>query len=206
MERTAIISVDGHVRASREALPGLRREAVPRPSSTSGSGHRRRTGARRGGRPARARRRVAVGLRPPPEGHGEPGCRGRGAVPQRRCPSRRLPASDVGTSAVPSSTGRPGWPTTGGSPTSARRRRAAGPARRSSPSTTSSQAVRGRPLGPRARTGRHHDAGPAARRHLLLRPRPRPGVGRLRRRRPADQPARWLRCARPTVHPVSPPS
>ena len=56
-------------------------------------------------------------------------------------------------------------------------------------------AVARRPLGQGARAGRRHDAGPAARWHLLLRPRPRPGVGRLRGGRPADQPARRVRRA-----------
>ena len=48
------------------------------------------------------------------------------------------------------------------------------------------------PLGEGARPGRRHDARPASRRDLLLRSRARPGVGRLRRGRPADQPARGL--------------
>ena len=54
---------------------------------------------------------------------------------------------------------------------------------------------RGHPLGQGARPGRRHDARPAARRDLLLRPRARPGLGRLRRGRPARQPARRLGCA-----------
>ena len=205
MSKTAIISVDGHVRASRSDYRNYVEkrfldafDAWARAEEEAGCARERQP--ERGARPD-----VAVGLGPPPEGHGEPGRRGRGAVPERAAlpgeaggrrglvlrprdrppgPPRLQPLAGRLLRADARPPGRPG-------PHLVRRRRPGGG---------------GHPLGQGARPRWRHDARPASRRDLLLRPGARPGVGRLRRGRPARSASTVGRARRPTGRRGSPPS
>ena len=132
MSKTAIISVDGHVRASRSDYRNYVEKQLPRRLRRLGREREEAAGAPESGNlSAGPRPDVAVGLGPPTEGHGEPGSRGRGAVPERSALPDKAGGRRAARSPTPSSTARRGWPTTAGWPTSARRRRAVGPARRS---------------------------------------------------------------------------
>ena len=115
-----------------ERLPELRRAALPRLPSMRGPSAEEAAGAPESGNlSAGLDPDVAVGLGPAPEGHGEPGRRGRGALPERAAVPVAGRRTTSARSPTPRSTGRRAWPTTAGWPTSAPRRRAVGPGRRS---------------------------------------------------------------------------
>ena len=196
MSRTAIISVDGHVKASRAGYRDYVEQQYLDDYDASVKA------AEDAGLPDAGNLNPEFGVEAQwdsdrrleaLESHG---CGGRGAVPERPA----VPGEPAGGlrahAATPSWPPPDGRPTTGGSPTSAPRRRGGAPARRSSSFDDIDAGDRGRPLGQGARPRRDHDAGAQPRRHHLLRSRARPDLGRHPGRGPADQPARRRRCSR----------
>ncbi len=133
-----------------------------------------------------------MGFRSPSQGHGEPGCRSRGALPER-------------TAFPGEAGGRRGFflRPRDRAPGSARLQPLAGRLLRADAGPSSRTGARfvrrhrpgrgGYPLGQGPRLGRCHDARPTSWWDLLLRSRARSGVGRLRRGRAADQSTWWHR-------------
>ena len=203
MSKTAIISVDGHVKASRAGY----REYVERQYLDDYD--QWVEAAEEAGLPDAGNLNPAFGVEAqwdsgsPPRGGRGPGRRRRGAVPQRAAvpdePARglrahaeprvgRRRATHVQPVARRLLCRNPGAPGRAGRDLLRRHRRRRGR----------------RPLGQGARPRRDHDAAAQPGRHLLLRPRARPGLGCHPGRRPADQPARRRWRARRTARPASP--
>ena len=196
--RTAIISVDGHVKASRTGFRAeLRRDSsLPRRVRRVGRARRKAAGVPGRGEPrSRVRRGLPVGLR-------QGACRELervGVVAEVLFPNgqpfqaNRLEDFSRAGSRELADAGRQAYNRWLADFCAEARRTTGGPGvdlvRRHRPSG------RRRPLGQGARPGRDHDAAVEPGRDLLLRPGARPGLGSRGGGRPPGQPARRQRCA-----------
>ena len=196
MSRTAIISVDGHVKASRAGY----REYVEKKyrddydvsvkaAEDGGAARRRQPESRVAGYEAQWDSRSPVG------NAREPGCGRGGAVPQRTA----VPSESAGRLRAGRQSGVGSRRTTDVQPVARRLlRRDAGAASRTSCRVLRRHRAgdRGHPLGQRSRPRRDHDAGAQSRRNQLLRSGARSDLGCHPGRGPAGQPARRRRSSR----------